>query len=696
MAVRIEKVSVQNLGPLPDFTMEMGLFNLVYGQNETGKTYLVEFILRSVFRHASQWALRAPIGRGSVVVSGVTPDPIQFTPDAKQKLEDYWDQDERGLPTNMATLLVVKGAELAMVREEPGGINRAILKSYLSRDMLLDQILSKIPATIRKARVAERTIDGERRGGIKSRLERQGDLERIDRLFAQIDEHYSGGDRRRLELKKEALEQEVNELRRARLHLAYTIHQEIKELERKREDLPEAELSALENDFRDYQRLLGQLAQKEQQQEALARKSQDYAWVQEAIRIWESRKLERAAGPKPILLFFGAGALLASFVTALIAFKLPAILFFALGLVLVGLYIRGLHRQLHASVETDELNRLAEDFEQRFGEKLSSLAELKRREAALQAPHFKAQNLEEECDALRAEIEGLATAIGGRLQAITGKEHSIPDWEEVISSLRRAADELDRQIDQKELELAKLGVDEADYLAAETAVKFDASRLERLEAELDEVDQQLQETQRDLASLKQSICSETGDEISTPWPDLLDRLRHRRQEVSDEYRDLTAQILAQIAVSEVLEDIRAHEDEKIRDGLKAKVVKTSLHRITGQYDGLDLEEDQLIVSSPYGSYLLQDLSTGTQEQVLLALRMGFASMLTGGEPLFLVLDDAFQHSDWRRRERLVEEVVNLAKQDWQIIYLTMDDHLRDLLREAGEREFKRSFSYRSL
>jgi uncharacterized protein YhaN len=71
--------------------------------------------------------------------------------------------------------------------------------------------------------------------------------------------------------------------------------------------------------------------------------------------------------------------------------------------------------------------------------------------------------------------------------------------------------------------------------------------------------------------------------------------------------------------------------------------------------------------------------------VLLALRMGFASRLAGGRPLFMLLDDAFQHSDWGRRERLVAHVLNMVRAGWQVTYLTMDDHLRDLF-DASARQ----------
>jgi len=71
-------------------------------------------------------------------------------------------------------------------------------------------------------------------------------------------------------------------------------------------------------------------------------------------------------------------------------------------------------------------------------------------------------------------------------------------------------------------------------------------------------------------------------------------------------------------------------------------------------------------------------------QAFLALRMGFSSIIMKGQPAFLILDDAFQHSDWPRRENLVDQILGLVINGWQIFYFTMDDHIRDLFLKGGE------------
>ena len=106
--------------------------------------------------------------------------------------------------------------------------------------------------------------------------------------------------------------------------------------------------------------------------------------------------------------------------------------------------------------------------------------------------------------------------------------------------------------------------------------------------------------------------------------------------------------------------------------------------ITGRYNRIDLEDDDLILSDRAdNSFSLADMSTGAREQVFLALRLGFASIGMEGGTAFLILDDAFQHSDWHRRKNLIIQTLSLVKNGWQVFYFTMDHHIRKLFHNAG-------------
>jgi uncharacterized protein YhaN len=60
------------------------------------------------------------------------------------------------------------------------------------------------------------------------------------------------------------------------------------------------------------------------------------------------------------------------------------------------------------------------------------------------------------------------------------------------------------------------------------------------------------------------------------------------------------------------------------------------------------------------------------------------------QPAFLILDDAFQHSDWNRRKNLISHTLNMIKKGWQIFYFTMDDHIKELFMDAGH-DLKKKF-----
>jgi len=110
-----------------------------------------------------------------------------------------------------------------------------------------------------------------------------------------------------------------------------------------------------------------------------------------------------------------------------------------------------------------------------------------------------------------------------------------------------------------------------------------------------------------------------------------------------------------------------------------------LHEITGNYKGIrhDVDMGIVLITDEDEEYALATVSTGAKEQAFLAMRMGFSSIVMKGQTAFLILDDAFQHSDWLRRANLMGQILRIVKSGWQVFYFTMDDHIRDLFLNEG-------------
>ncbi len=137
------------------------MFNLVFSKNECGKTFLTEFIIRSLFKNIKRWQFREN-GSGKVTVSGLDGEGgiSEFSPGTPKKLEDYWEKDERGLPLSMVKLLVSKGGE-ASIENTDEGIGKSLIKEIFSGISLLDKIDSdsNISRTVKGAQFDEGNIN---------------------------------------------------------------------------------------------------------------------------------------------------------------------------------------------------------------------------------------------------------------------------------------------------------------------------------------------------------------------------------------------------------------------------------------------------------------------------------------------------------------------------------------------------------
>ena len=249
MGVRIDEINVKGLGPIDSAQLPLGPFNLIYGHNEKGKTYLVEFVTDALFKTSKIWTLRPGSGRGQVIVSGLKghKKPLKMTRSSQPKLEEILEEEEAGLPTKISRLLVVKGAELSFDDETKDGINEAILKNLLSGEGVLDGIQKKIKPADRKTVIKDGVIDGDGRGMIGNRNSCLVSLRRVDGLFEQIETLYSGGERQKLENQAALLKNQVSEQKAAKRHEAYFVSQEMAALENQIDKLPREKLQELDS-----------------------------------------------------------------------------------------------------------------------------------------------------------------------------------------------------------------------------------------------------------------------------------------------------------------------------------------------------------------------------------------------------------------------------------------------------------------
>lgn len=690
MDIRIQDINVQHLGPVEDFQMCLGPFNLIYSANEQGKTYLVEFLLKTLFRSASgsKWNLRSSSPTGKVTITGLEDQPITFIPGKDRRLEDYWEEWEQGLPTNMATLLVVKGAELEMGPDTQDGVSEKVLKEYLSGEKILDKIQDQISVTVQGARILNGEIDGYNRGEIKNRIEFKDHLHKVDILFENIKELYSGGGRVELNSKLKELDESIHLQQRAKRYKANQISIQIYELKRDLEKLPKDKIDEMKqahDRFLTHTRRLGEL---EADAAELGESRDDYHWLKNAISVYSERELGSKPKANTIFLILASLALAGSMMLVFLNSPFVAVFFILLGAGFGGIYLQQLHRTNQAGIDIEELHRMEKEFESRFDKQLINLAAMQSLRDQLEGPFQQCEIRRGEIKRERQDLEDVKEQILAHFQEISGKVYDEEVWSDRIKKLREQRDGLEQEIQKQELALLKLDVDPEDYLSDDPGENYDRCKLEDMVEEHEQIENRLEQQKSQLDGLKQQICIETGDDITAEWEDIIQNLKDKRKHLSGDYKEITAGILAKILVTQVLGEIREQEDEKIRDRLRTSLVSEALFDITKRYKSIDFVDDRLIVNDPYNEFYLSDLSTGAQEQVLLAMRIGFATQIMQENKAFLILDDAFQYADWKRRERLVEQVVHLSKAGWQILYLTMDNHIKELFDKAGSYFFK--------
>ncbi len=587
----------------------------------------------------------------------------------------------------MIKLIVAKGAKYT-IDDSEGGIDKYLIREIFSGISLLDKIDddNNISKTIKTAQLENGNIIIDNRGEGKNYTNLKHDIYNIDELFKEIESKYSKGIIETYRMQEKLLQDRLYEFKKAKRYKAFLISEETKKLGKELNQVPEEELNKISTDISLYEKDIDSFKNLENEFEGYEESGKHFDWLQQASLLY--KELIKNTIKKPsIIPFLISGILLAitAIVLVLLNQQIGSILSFIGAIGSILFYIKKLYSYSKNILGNNELSKIEAEFKNKIGKELTDIALLEEEVEKQKVFNNKANVLEGQLEKLNRDIQSKRSSIKRNLYNIVGKQINKSDWQIMLKNMKQKNNDLKTKINDTQKRLYKLNVEDTDYLQEYEGIEFSFDEYERSEIKFNEIKEKIKKQKEELDQLKFQVCALTKDDQSIIWEQLLENLHMERFKKQDELNKLESKIIAGIIAHDVISQLRKEEDVKIQEGLKSETVLKPLRELTQHYNKLSLEEDRIIVSDDYSTFNLFDISTGEKEQTMLALRLGFSSKLLKQDNLFLILDDAFQHSDWDRREIMVNQLANIARTGWQVIYLTMDDHIKGLFDKTGNK-----------
>lgn len=676
MSIRIKELNVKNLGPIKKLNLVLKSINLIYGDNERGKSYLVEFLIRSLFKTAG-WKLRKKTGSGKVLVEGLDDKIIEFSPSKSVKLEDFLSEKYVGLPPDFSKLLIFRSTNVELGEEKES--DKIMLRRFLSHKEIFDKIKDNISKTIIDSKIDGYKIEGAKRAEIQRREDLMKDMRLIDELFQEIENKYMGGKRRNLEDEKKKLKNRFDKLEKAKRHISYKISKEIESLEKKATQVDEKSINYLLKQISNLNIAIKKYENKKEDLNILLESTKNYKWLKSAISEYEKYNFEEIT-EKPNIWYTIFFALIFALIVAFTVLKSQVgIIISLLGLAgIVLMYKRRYDKFLADAGKRDEILNLKNEFKERFNEKLKNLAIMNEKIKNMEDDYNKREVIQGQLKDEKSEIDNTKLKIAEEMKGLLEKEIGMEKWMEELEKKLEERRRLKEQISDKNVELARLDVEEPDYIKEKQEVEYNKDEYIEVKEDLEKIKESISKKEEELKTLKHSICKHTKDNFSIEWTELIKNLADKHNEVLSEYKNLTAEIIGKKYVSEIIEELYKEEDEKIKDALESEIISNMLPQVTTHYKNISLTDDRMIVSDTYNDFPVESISDGAKEQVFLALRIGLAKHWFKKDELFLIFDDAFLHSDYNRRPLLLNSLFELANNGWQIICFTFDDNIKNL------------------
>lgn len=691
--MKIKDIAIKEYGPLNDIVLSPGSFDCFFGLNEAGKTALVEVLTYTIFKkNVSMLRYRKP---KQVSITVEHNKKIYSLPGKKLPAQLA--------PSDVASLLYVRASDSSLYSSQKENRFWDTIKTMFTNirgGITFAQIDTKLFETIE--------LQPVRAEWEKNKLQRitaeQQRAEELHHYIQQIDDIV----KKETTLKKVTQEQNLlaKKLEKLEAYQKYKSYQEVSELysvyrdekvkvqdyERYKYDyLGEWEKliikkASLTRDGEKVKDLKEEIISLEKELMEINRKD-DFINVEglktHVTRSQEDRLQIHIAVPLIVLLFTTILALI-SFFTPLSKIFSIGLWFMSVGFLLYTLYRKYLKRKYIAQqnewfrraqqlfpgiMNVQDLQQKIEEHEKKKIQTETLLHEKKTQKDGLKDVETITMIERHIADMHRktglAEIEDLKV----KLQEKRTIEDKIHTLSVKVGSLLEEKDDAkwERLIQSKKVPKPESTPDtNTDSIAdLQERNKILQKKINTLQNEIT-VFQQIQQTKFNIKD-DRSVFVEYSE------------LQHRLQDYELEKK-------AALMARSILQEMSTELDEYITDMLEGdESIGEYFEFITGKYINVNLKNNTFIVKDKTGnSYDIDKLSSGAKDQLLLCFRLvALRKIYPKGS--FLILDDAFIFADWDRRKSLTALLKKYIEDGNQVLYLTSDDHTRDLLQENGAR-----------
>lgn len=723
--MKIKEINIPNYGPLKDFHYKCEDINLFYGHNETGKTALVDALIQNLFQDTRKKIFKnlerfKEKNIGTVVVN-FKGNKYVF-PSDEETLPELLDLPDMEL----SKLFIVRAGDLNLNKSDKWfpAVKRFLTNLNVDLNKVKQYIYDSVGLTSTGKGWSNDKTKGRKKEKVENTKERLEELKEKREQLKNISQKEE-----KLEKEKERLG-EVNErlqkLKQARKHSegkeASNLHQNFKEYSQKLQDFDRYKKKDLEK-WKEVKRKLDSLKEKKKFYEKnLSKKEDQYKKrenetsiignkidnQQKIISLIQESNLNNFVNNlfiknflnNKINTFFVYISLFIGFLGLLILGEISgnSLYFWSAGADILILFLFSINQRrlkkkyFKLTKKIDKLTEKTDDFKDIFQfHKMieSQLIELKTHyntyKDSLKEISEEKRSLEQELQNFKNEIESRTSELE-TLRERTGKS----EYEDLKKEIEQKEIYQNKKEGIREKLRMRLNEDKEEKwpdLIKHKKVSPPEGNIEYSSKEEKELRRKKEELEEDVKRIEKDIEIFYGRLEDILKIENINKIYSEISNLQSDLKRFGREKEGALLAGKIIEDFSGSFDIQLREILKTGDITVSEYfkKFTNKkYKLVDFNFDKgefSVQGKNENWYSFTSLSTGTQDQLMLAVRIAFLMRRFKDNSPFLILDDAFLTSDYNRRKNLVKTVVGLAEVGWQVFYFTIDEHIKNLFKK---------------